>query len=94
MHYQPRWKICSIGLTIGLSSKKIKGPLRQHTNINPLQVNPIAKVNNITTRGGKATRDPPYPKEKQRTSAPVQPVVMKKAQLKQKICYNHQELEK
>jgi len=33
----------------------------------------IEQVKNITTRGGKATRDPPYPKEKQRTSAPVQP---------------------
>ena len=29
-----------------------------------------------TTRGGKVTRDPPYPKEKQRTSAPVQPAVI------------------
>ena len=28
----------------------------------------IEQVKNITTRGGKATRDPPYPKEKQRTS--------------------------
>jgi len=28
----------------GLSSKKIKGPLRQHTNINLPRVNPIAKV--------------------------------------------------
>ena len=26
----PRWKICSIGLTRGPSSKKIKGPLRQY----------------------------------------------------------------
>ena len=40
----------------------------------------IKQVKNITTRGGKTTRDPPYPKEK--------------AQLKQKIYYNHQELEK
>ena len=36
----------------------------------------IEQVKNITTRGGKATRDPPYPKEKQRTSAPVQPAVI------------------
>ena len=55
----------------------------------------IEQVKNITTRGGKATRDPPYPKEKQRTSARVQPAVIEEeAQLKQKICYNHQELEK
>ena len=40
----PRWKICSIGLTRGPSSKKIKGLLRQYTNIIPLRVNPIAKV--------------------------------------------------
>ena len=36
----------------------------------------IEQVKNITTRGGKGTRDPPYPKEKQRTSAPVQPAVI------------------
>ena len=36
----------------------------------------IERVKNITTRGGKATMDPPYPKEKQRTSAPVQPTVI------------------
>ena len=36
----------------------------------------IEQIKNITTRGGKATRDPPYPKEKQRTSAPVQPAVI------------------
>ena len=36
----------------------------------------LEQVKNITTREGKATRDPPYPKEKQRTSAPVQPAVI------------------
>jgi len=36
----------------------------------------IVQVKDITTRGGKATKDPPYPKEKQRTSAPVQPAVI------------------
>ena len=36
----------------------------------------LEQVKNITTRGAKATRDPPYPKEKQRTSAPVQPAVI------------------
>jgi len=36
----------------------------------------IEQVKNITTRGGKDTRDPPYPKEKQRTSAQVQPAVI------------------
>jgi len=44
------------------------------------QVLPVAtnieQVKNITTRGGKATKDPPYPKEKQRTLAPVQPTVI------------------
>jgi len=36
----------------------------------------IEQVKNITTGGGKATRDPPYPKEKQRTSTTVQPAVI------------------
>jgi len=36
----------------------------------------IEQVKNITTRGGKATKDPSYPKEKQRTLAQVQPTVI------------------
>jgi len=36
----------------------------------------IEQVTNITTREGKATKDPPHPREKQRTLAPVQPTVI------------------
>ena len=49
MHYQPRWKICSIGLTRGPSSKKIKGPLRQHTSIDLPRVNPSKGMNSGNT---------------------------------------------
>jgi hypothetical protein len=36
----------------------------------------LEQVKNITTRGGRSTRDPPHPREKQRTPAPVQPAMI------------------
>jgi len=56
-------------------NKKVELKLAKLAAVLPVATN-IEQVKNITTRGGKATKDPPYPKEKQRTSAPVQPAVI------------------
>ena len=42
-------------------NKKIESQLAQLAVAFPFATN-LEKVNTITTRGGKSTRDPPYPK--------------------------------
>jgi len=58
----------TINKTVELKLIKLPAALPVTTN--------IEQVKNITTRGGRSTKDPPYPKEKQRTSALVQPAVI------------------
>jgi hypothetical protein len=47
-------------------NKKIKSQLAQLADVLPVATN-LEKVNAITTRGGKSTRDPPYPTRTGRT---------------------------
>jgi hypothetical protein len=47
-------------------NKKIESQLAQLAFALPFATN-LEKVNAITTRGGKSTRDPPYPKGTGRT---------------------------
>jgi hypothetical protein len=52
-------------------NKKIESQLAQLTAVLPIATN-LEKVNAITTRGGKSTRDPPYPTKTSKTPAAVQ----------------------
>jgi hypothetical protein len=52
-------------------NKKIKSQLAQLADVLPVATN-LEKVNAITTRGGKSTRDPPYPIRTGRTPVVVQ----------------------
>ena len=52
-------------------NKKIESQLSQLTAALPFATN-LEKVNTITTRGGKSTRDPPYPTKTSKTPATVQ----------------------
>ena len=52
-------------------NKKIESQLAQLATTLPFATN-LEKVNAITTRGGKSTRDPPYPTRIGRTPAAVQ----------------------
>jgi len=56
-------------------NKRVEHKLIKLAAALPVATN-IEQVKNISTRGGKATRNPPYPKEKQRKSAPVQQAVI------------------
>jgi len=56
-------------------NKRVELKLIKLAAVLPVATN-IEQVKNITTRGGKVTKDPSYPKEKQRTSTPVQPAVI------------------
>jgi len=58
-------------------NKRVELKLAKLATTLPVVTN-IEQVKNITTRGGKATKDPPHPREKQRTPAPVQPIVIEK----------------
>ena len=52
-------------------NKKIESQLAQLAAALPFATN-LEKINAITTRGGKSTRDPPYPTRAGKTSAAVQ----------------------
>ena len=52
-------------------NKKIESQLAQLAAALPFATN-LEKVNAITTRGGKSTRDPPYPTSIGKTPAAVQ----------------------
>ena len=52
-------------------NKKIESKLAQLVASLPFATN-LEKVNNITTRGGKSTRDPPYPTRTSKTPVVVQ----------------------
>ena len=52
-------------------NEKIESQLAQLAAALPFATN-LEKVNAITTRGGKSTRDPPYPTRTGKTSAAVQ----------------------
>ena len=51
-------------------NKKIESQLAQLATALPFATN-LEKVNAITTRGGKSTRDPPYPTRTSKTPAAV-----------------------
>ena len=52
-------------------NKKIESQLAQLPTTLPFATN-LEKVNAITTRGGKSTRDPPYPTRTSKTSVATQ----------------------
>jgi hypothetical protein len=57
-------------------NKKVETKLAQLAATLPFATNP-EQVQAITTRGGKSTRDPPYPKGmERRQTTPVLPIVL------------------
>ena len=50
-------------------NKRVQLKLAKLATALPVATN-IEQVKNITTRGGKSTKDPPHPREKQRAPAP------------------------
>jgi hypothetical protein len=52
-------------------NKKIESQLAQLASALPFATN-LEKVNTMNTRGGKSTRDPPYPTRIERTPVVVQ----------------------
>jgi len=59
-------------------NKRVELKLAKLAAALPIATN-IEQVKNITTRGAKSTKDPPHPREKQRTPAP--PVVIEEEDL-------------
>jgi hypothetical protein len=56
-------------------NKRVELKLAKLAAALPVATN-LEQVKNIITRGGKATKDPPFPKERQRKPASVQPAVI------------------